>query len=76
MKKHQRLNSFSKTQHTSREKQFSCKTAAEHYSFSQSYFRKLIFEKKISTHKIGKSIRFYQSDLDAYFESNYGESHV
>lgn len=58
------------------EKQFSCKTAAEHYSFSQSYFRKLIFEKKVPVHKIGKSVRFYQSDLDAHFELKCGESYV
>lgn len=50
-------------------KRFSCKTASENYAFSQSYFRKLIFEKKVPFHKLGKSVRFYKSDLDAHFEA-------
>lgn len=50
-------------------KQFSCKTAADHYSYSQAYFRKLIYKKIVPHHKLGKSVRFYADDLDAYFKA-------
>jgi len=51
---------------------FSCRTAAERYSFSQAYFRKLIAEQKVAFHKFGRSVRFYKSDLDAHFEAKRG----
>jgi len=49
------------------DKQFSCKTAAEHYSFSEVFFRKLVTFKKVAYHHIGRSVRFNKSDLDKYF---------
>jgi len=53
-------------------KQFSCRTAAEFYSYSQAYFRKLILSKSIKYHKLGRSVRFYKDDIDAYFSSKKG----
>ena len=50
------------------EKQFSCKTAAEYYAFSQDYFRQLVFNEKIKYNKICRQVRFNKSDLDKYFE--------
>ena len=51
------------------EKIFSVRTASQHFSFSQAYFRKLIYERKVKFHKMGKSVRFYASDLYAHFEA-------
>jgi len=51
------------------EKQYSCKTASEHYSYSEDYFRKLVYEKQVPFHKIGRQVRFNQSDLDKHFKS-------
>jgi len=49
-------------------KRFSVRTASEFYSFSQAYFRKLIYEKQVAYHKLGRSVRFYADDLDAHFK--------
>jgi len=54
------------------EKQFSCRTAAVFYSYSQAYFRKLISNNTVAYHKIGRNVRFKKSDLDAYFLSKKG----
>jgi len=50
------------------EKQYSCKTAAEHYAYSEDYFRKLVFEKKIEFNKFGRQIRFDESVLNKHFD--------
>lgn len=48
---------------------FSCRTAANHYSMSEAYFRKLLKIRQIPSTKIGYNIRMKKSDLDAHFES-------
>ena len=50
----------------------SCRTASEFYSYSQAYFRKLISNNTVAYHKLGYSVRFYKSDLDAHFSSKKG----
>ena len=49
------------------EKLFSCRTAAQHYSYSEAYFRKLLKQKQVESVKIGYSRRIKQSVLDAHF---------
>ncbi len=49
-------------------KEYSIKTAAERWSFSQAYFRKLVFEKTIPYHKLGRNVRMYEKDLIAHFK--------
>ncbi len=49
------------------EQQFSCKSAAKHYSYSEVYFRKLVTFEKVPYHHIGRNVRFDKSDLDKYF---------
>ena len=51
------------------EQLLSCKTASTFYSYSQDYFRKLIYENKVPFEKIGRQVRFKKSDLDKWFES-------
>jgi len=50
------------------EQLLSCKTASIHYSYSEHYFRKLIFELRVPFEKIGRQVRFKKSDLDEWFE--------
>lgn len=49
------------------EKLFSCKTAAKHYSMSESYFRKYLKLQEIKAVKIGYNIRMKQSDIEEFF---------
>ena len=49
-------------------RRMSCKTAAKYYSYSEGYFRKLVFEGKVSFHHLGRQVRFFKTDLDTYFE--------
>ena len=51
----------------------SCRTASSFYGYSQSFFRKLILNNIVIHHKLGTSVRFYKSDLDAYFEAKRGK---
>lgn len=45
----------------------SCRTAAGAYGYSEAFFRKLILNNVVKYHKLGRSVRFYKTDLDAYF---------
>ncbi len=51
------------------EKLMSCRTAAEYYSMSEAYFRKLLKERKIPAIKLGYNTRMKKSDIDAHFEA-------
>ena len=50
------------------EELMSCRTAKQHYSYSEAYFRKLLANHEIDSIKIGYSIRMKKSDLDAHFK--------
>jgi len=49
------------------EKLFSSKEAAVFYSYSEGYFRKLIFRKEIEVIRLGRQVRMKKSVLDRYF---------
>ena len=50
------------------EKLFSTKEAALHYSFSEAYFRKLIFYKHIEVIRLGRQVRMKKSVIDKHFK--------
>ncbi len=56
------------------EQQFSCRTAANYYSMSEAYFRKLLKLRLIPSTKIGYNIRMKKSDIDAHFEAKIQEA--
>ncbi len=50
------------------EQLLSCRTAAEHYSYSEAYFRKLLKDRKIPFTKLGYNTRMKKADIDKHFE--------
>lgn len=44
--------------------------AADYLNVSERFVKRLVFEKRIPVHKLGRHVRIRQADLDAYLEAN------
>ncbi len=51
-------------------KKYSVKQASEVFGFSEAYYRKLIFEKRIEFVKVGRAVRISGDAIEAYFKAN------
>ncbi|MFE2752814.1 helix-turn-helix domain-containing protein [Actinosynnema sp. NPDC059335] len=51
------------------QKHFSVPEAAEYMSTTERFVRRLVAERRIPFHRLGRLIRFKKADLDAFIEA-------